>query len=146
MFLQTFDRSLRSVVLRWVALNPIRINILHHHCVEVLQTRFVLLIQNFTIRRYRVTKFAWVNAVTSSFRTVPARSAVVFVSLQTSHFGSLGKCVTTLCLPVGLLVFGFSDISAIVKKIGRLFYRSHPHINRCFLFWLNHSWFHHDIV
>ena len=38
---------------------------------------------------------------------------MVFVSIQTSQFGSLGKCVKTLCLAVGLSVFGLLGLFAM---------------------------------
>ena len=50
--LQTLHRFLRSFVVRWVALSPTRVRVLHHDCVTMLQTRFVLHIENLVIRRH----------------------------------------------------------------------------------------------
>ena len=56
--LQTVHRMLRNFVgLRWVAVNLVRIKVLIHDCVTMLQTRFVVFIENFMIRRYSITLF-----------------------------------------------------------------------------------------
>ena len=74
--LQTFHRFLRSLVHRCVALNSTQRKVLHHDCVTMLQTRFVLLNENFLIRRESITKFLWMtDSVSSRFRAIPARSS-----------------------------------------------------------------------
>ena len=74
--LQTFHRSLRSCVLRWVALHPVSIKVLQHDCVAMLQTRLVLLIESFVIRLGSNTKLPWMmDSVFSRFRARPARSS-----------------------------------------------------------------------
>ena len=89
-------------------------NFLHHNCVTMVQTRFVVFIENFMIRRQSVTIFClMMNTVSSRFRAVPAWSSGTLCELtRTSQFGSSEKCVKTLCLPAGLLVFGVLDLSA----------------------------------
>ena len=105
----------------------------------MLQTRFVLLVENFMIRRKSITTILrLMSSVSQCFRAVAARSCV---NLQTSQFRSLGTCGETLCLPDGFLVVGLLDLSAI----GR-FFGVHPHNIWCALFRLNYKLLHHDIV
>ena len=39
------------------------------------------------------------------------------MSMQASQFGTFGKCVKTLCLPVGLFVFGLLDLSVHIRRV-----------------------------
>ena len=91
----------------------------------MLQTNFFLLIENFMTRRYSITAFCrrWIRSLRALGRFLHEARAV-FVSLQTSHFGYLGKCVKTLCLSGGLLVFGLLNLSA---NTGRLVDSSSEH-------------------
>ena len=56
--------------------------------------------------------------------------------------GTSGKCLNTLCLPVGLLLFGPWDLFAI----GWFFLRANHQIIKCLLFWLKYRLFDHGIV
>ena len=90
--------------------------------VTMLQTRFVLFIENSMIRRCNIANFKLLRMMNTVPLLLPGRflhgaRAVFFVTLQTSQFGLVGKCVETLCLPVGLLVFGLLDLSARNLKI-----------------------------
>ena len=42
---------------------------------------------------------------------------IAFVSLQTSQVVSPKKCVETVCLPIGLHVFGLLDLSAVNVRL-----------------------------
>ena len=67
------------MTLRWVV--PIRIEIPHYHCVTMLETRFVLLIEIFVIRRCGITKNLWMmDSVSGRFLH---GAQLVPVSLQT---------------------------------------------------------------
>ena len=59
---------LRSFIFRWVTLDPSRVKVLYYDCVTMLQTRFVLFTENFSIRapgrflhgaRSSFREFAW---------------------------------------------------------------------------------------
>ena len=107
--------SVHSFITRWVTLDPTSLKVLFHDCATWLHTRFVAFSENFVIRRYNISKCWWMmNTVPSRFQAIYARrSCSFFVRLQTSPSRSSGTCVRTLCLPVGLLVHGLLDLSAI---------------------------------
>ena len=115
-FLQTVRRFLRSSCSSWCSSiesnknqknNPVP-----RLCVTMLQTRFFL-VETFAIRRFRITKFLrMMSTVSSCFRAVLHGARTVFVSLLIAHFGFLGKCSKTLCLPISLPFFGPLDLSA----------------------------------
>ena len=48
-----------------------------------------------------------------------------------SQFGSSGKGAKTLCLPVGLCLFRFLDLSANTEKNVCFFFGAHPHFIGC---------------
>ena len=56
LFLQKYWSFQAQLDSSWLTLNPRR-KILHHNCVAMLQTRFVLFIVNFKIRCYGITTF-----------------------------------------------------------------------------------------
>ena len=83
--LQARHGFLRSFTLCWVALKAMRVRVLYHDCATKLRTRFVL-IENFTIRRYSITKVLWMlNIAVASGRFLYG-ARVAFVSFQTSRF------------------------------------------------------------
>ena len=68
--MQTVHRFWNSLSLRWVALNPEKMIVLHHDCLTMLQTRFVLLTENSMIRRCSITRILWMmNTVFSWFHS-----------------------------------------------------------------------------
>ena len=73
-------------------MNPTRKKILHHDCAKMLQTRFVLFVENLMIRYYSITNFVWMMYPVSSCLSERFLhgSRTVCVRLQTSQFGSIG--------------------------------------------------------
>ena len=107
---QTVHRLFRSFVFRWVALNPMRRMVLYHDCVTMLQTRFVFFAEIFVIRSESMPKLLWMmNTVSSRFWATPARSSGSLRELTNFRVQIFGKNAKSLCLPIGLLVFGLSD-------------------------------------
>ena len=112
---------LRSFVLRWVALNPIRRMVLYHDCVTMLQTRFVIFAEIFVIRRKSIPKLLWMmNTVSSRFWATPARSSgslreltdfTVQIQKMQNHCACQLAC---LCLVLWTLTFDVVHAGSLV--------------------------------
>ena len=131
--LQTFHGIVRSLVFCWVALDPTRTEVLHHDCTTMLQTRFVLVNENFSPVTASPKLPRMMIAVSSCIRAVPARNSSSFRELADFTIRIFLKMCETLCLPGGFLVFGLLDTSATNGRSVDCF-GAHPHIIRCFLF------------
>ena len=86
--------------------------VLHHDCVTMLQTRFVIFAEIFVIRRKSIPKLLWMmNTVSSRFWATPARSSGSLRELTNFTVQIFQKNAKSLCLPIGLLVFGLLDLN-----------------------------------
>ena len=75
----------------------------------MLQTRFVIFAEIFVIRRKSMPKLLWMmNTVSSRFWATHARSSGSLRELTNSPDPENAK---SLCLPIGLLVFGPLDLN-----------------------------------
>ena len=88
---------LRSFCFTRIRLNPFSNQVLHHHSISMIVSRFTSFTKNFVICCYQVTIFS-ARGTTSPVRLLHG-ALVILVVWQISQFRSFGKCVKTLWLP-----------------------------------------------
>ena len=113
----------------------------------MLQTRFVLLIENSMIRRHSITRVLWMmNTVSARFHSGLSRSSGNLCELTDFTIRILRKMAYNIGTVSWLASVRSLGPFRENKKIGWLFFGTHPHLIKCFLFRLDCRLSHHDTV